>query len=256
MSVEREYASKGVAGTGLGLGAAGTVTGIAGTLMSVISLINEGRRDRAEVAAAGLGLSVADVMALMATMTNRGGCGCVEAVPAPMYAAPMCAEAMPATHYDLHTNQIIAGKDAEIAGLKSDKDTDNKIIALNADVTARFNRMAEDNGVKFDAIFKVMCENATAAAEAKVRAEYNEKALHQLQGRVGHLEGEINAQAVYNGINTERLGCIKQSVNAQQRMLGGLTRVVIPSGNVCTSAAATELSSIATSVATIAEEID
>lgn len=75
VEVEKEYASKGVAGAGLG-------TGIAGLSLGVLNALG------------GLGG--------MAPGMQRNNCGC--------NTMPMCNEAMPVTRYDLGREQEIAAK--------------------------------------------------------------------------------------------------------------------------------------------------
>lgn len=230
MSIEREnhqmYATKEAAGTGIGLGAAGTVTGIAGTVMSIIALVNEGKKDRAEIAARNAGMSMAEVMAMM---TMMGGGACHHAEPVQVYQPAPCSDNTPVSRFDLKQAELIAEKDAEIGSLKADQQTNDKILALNADVTNRFNGV---NG-KFDEVYKVLAANAVSAAEAKVHAEYLQKDNDEMKCRMARAEGEISQQAVYNGINTERIGCIQKSVQELRGSVNGFTQTVIPERNVC-----------------------
>lgn len=92
MEMNKEYASKGVAGAGLG-------TGIAGLSLGVLNSLG------------GLGA---------VAMNNRSCC------------APACSENTPVSRYELEQSQTIAAKDAEIGLLKADKYTDQKIVEATA----------------------------------------------------------------------------------------------------------------------------
>jgi len=107
VEVEKEYASKGVAGAALG-------TGIAGLSLGAINAIG------------GLcGLA----------MRNREAAPAAPAVPAVPYAAGYgygCSENMPVTRYDLDREQELAAKDSEIALLKANTYNDKKSLELYA----------------------------------------------------------------------------------------------------------------------------
>lgn len=94
-----EFASKGVAGTGLGFGIAGTALGVAsGGLKNIFG----------------------------------GGCGnnadVMEAVMAAMLQNNYCSENTPVSRYELNLQNQLGQKDSEISNLKSDKYTDQKIV--------------------------------------------------------------------------------------------------------------------------------
>ncbi|MDE6902031.1 MAG: hypothetical protein K2P22_04745 [Lachnospiraceae bacterium] len=94
MHTMAEFASKGVAGSGLGLGIAGTALG----------LLN------------GLG-GMAGLAANAAGCNSCGGC---------------CSENTPVSRYEMNQAQTIAAKDAEIGLLKADKYTDQKLSEVTA----------------------------------------------------------------------------------------------------------------------------
>lgn len=94
MDMNREYASKGVAGAGLG-------TGIAGLSLGVLNSLG------------GLG-------AVAMNASNPRCC------------APVCSENTTVSRYELEQSQTIAAKDAEIGLLKADKYTDQKIVDTTA----------------------------------------------------------------------------------------------------------------------------
>lgn len=94
VEVEKEYASKGVAGAGLGTGIAGLALGVLNAMggIGALALGNRG------------------------TMPGPGG----------------CSENMPVSRYDLEREQQIAAKDAEIALLKANTYNDQKSLELYA----------------------------------------------------------------------------------------------------------------------------
>lgn len=150
-----EYASKGVAGAGLGLGIAGTALG----------LLNGG---------AGL---------LGAHMANAG-CNTTAA----------CSENQPVNRYEMTLTQAISSKDGEIALLKSERYTDERLVEVYKDLNRQINDVNEKIQANKDAQDAVNCQ-----------------------------------QAVFNGTTTATLGCIQQQV----AMLQGLTKVVIPKDSIC-----------------------
>lgn len=106
VEVEKEYASKGVAGAGLG-------TGIAGLALGVMN------------AAGGLGALA---------LGNRNSAPPAPAMPAMPYGYGWggCSENMPVSRYELDREQQLAAKDSEIALLKANAYNDQKSIELYA----------------------------------------------------------------------------------------------------------------------------
>lgn len=111
MEVEKEYASKGVAGAGLG-------TGIAGLSLGVLNAMG------------GLGALA---------LGNRNSVPTTPVMPAMPYGVGFngyglggCSENMPVTRYDLDREQQLAAKDAEIALLKANTYNDQKSLELYA----------------------------------------------------------------------------------------------------------------------------
>ena len=151
-----EYASNGKGNLGVTLGAIGTGLGI----------LNGG---------AGL----------LGGMMNSGascnsGCG--------------CSENQWVNRYEMNMAQEIAAKDGEIALLKADKYTDQKIVEVYTNLEGQINTLA-----------------------AEVRANKDE-------------QYQVNMnQAVYNGTNTATISCLQQQVAALQ----GLTKLVVPNSSVC-----------------------
>lgn len=150
-----EYASKGVAGAGLGLGIAGTALGI----------LNGG---------AGL---------LGAHMANAG-CN----------PAAACSENQPVNRYEMTLTQEISAKDGEIALLKSERYTDERLVEVYKDLNSQINAVNE-----------------------KIQANRDEQNAVNCQ------------QAVFNGTMTSTVGCLQQQIACLQ----SLTKVVIPKDNIC-----------------------
>lgn len=138
-----EFASKGVANAGL-------ATGIVGTALGVLN--------------GGLGN-------ILGGFTN-GAC-----------AANVCSENMPVTRYELEMENKLMGKDSEIALLKSEKYTDEKIVDV----------------------------------------------YERLSGRIGAVEQQMSAQAVYNATANANLACLQ----GQVAQLQSLTKLIVPITSVC-----------------------
>lgn len=116
-----EYASKGVAGAGLGLGIAGTTLGI----------LNGG---------AGL---------LGAHMANAG-CN----------TAAACSENQPVNRYEMTLTQELAAKDGKIALLESEKYTDGKLVDIYKDLNGQIAALGEKVQANKDAQDAVNCQQA------------------------------------------------------------------------------------------------
>lgn len=118
MEVEKEYASKGVAGAGLG-------TGIAGLALGVMN-------------AAG-GLSAL-------ALGNRNTAPAAPVVPAMPYGMGWngwggCSENTPVSRYELDREQQLAQKDSEIALLKANTYNDKKSLELYAYIDGQLNEI-------------------------------------------------------------------------------------------------------------------
>lgn len=113
VEVEKEYASKGVAGAGLG-------TGIAGLALGVMN------------AAGGLGALA---------LGNRNAVPTAPVMPAMPYGVGYgwggCSESMPVSRYELDREQQLAAKDSEIALLKANTYNDQKDLQLYAYIDAQ-----------------------------------------------------------------------------------------------------------------------
>ena len=100
----------------------------------------------------------------------------------------------PITRNEAKMMQELGVKDSEIALLKADKYTDQKIVETTTYLMGKINEVS-----------------------AEVRANKD-------------AEGAVNTQqAVYNGTNTATLGCLQRQVDE----LASMSKRVIPSSNVC-----------------------
>lgn len=109
VEMEKEYASKGVAGAGLGTGIAGLSLGVLNTMGGLGALAMGNRNQTVPVApVAPYG---------WAGWNGYGGC---------------CSDNMPVTRYDMDKDRDIAAKDAEISLLKANIYNDQKTLELYA----------------------------------------------------------------------------------------------------------------------------
>lgn len=112
-----EYASKGLAGTGLGLGIAGTALGILNGGLNGASLLGNTQSTSTAADMATIASTVAEI----AGVTNK------------------CSDNTPVTRYELKMQQDLASKDAEIALLKSEQNTEVKIADVYERLITRIN---------------------------------------------------------------------------------------------------------------------
>lgn len=148
-----EFASKGVAGAGLGLGVAGTALGLMnGGLGNLLGGWNNGWGHNG---------------------WNNGGY--------------ICSDNMPVNRYELDLQQKNAGLESENALLKSNVYTDQKLTEVFAVLDGRIREMQQE--------------------QTRINTE----------------------QAVYNGVNTATIGCIRGQVDE----LLALTRRRVPNWAVC-----------------------
>ena len=105
----------------------------------------------------------------------------------------------------------LAKKDAEIAQLKADKYTDEKMVEVTKYVDGKIENLAKE-----------------------VRANKEEQAAINLQ------------QATYNGVNTATIQCMQ----GQIAQLLGLTKLVVPNASVCPGWGAVEVKPATTTTST------
>ena len=115
---------------------------------------------------------------------NRNGCGC----------GCGSGDDQPVSRYEANMLISLGNKDSEIALLKADKYTDQKISETYITLNGQINALA-----------------------AEVRANKDAQCAINQQ------------QAVYNGVNTATLNCIQNQV----QQLFGITKLVIPNTSVC-----------------------
>nr|DAQ16238.1 MAG TPA: hypothetical protein [Caudoviricetes sp.] len=111
-----EYASKGVAGTGLGLGIAGTALGLLNGGVNGAGLLGASRQTSTAGDMASIVSAVADVAGL-----NK------------------CSDNTPVTRFEMKMQQTLSEKDAEIALLKSEQNTEVKIADVYERLITRIN---------------------------------------------------------------------------------------------------------------------
>ena len=104
------------------------------------------------------------------------------------------SEDKPISRYEAKMMQELSAKDGEIALLKADKYTDQKIVESTAYLMNKIDEV-----------------------KAEVRANKDAQTAVNME------------QAVYNGTNTATIGCIKQQI----AQLQGLSSLVVPSNKVC-----------------------
>lgn len=136
-------------------------------------------------AASFLGLNAGNVLG---GCGNRGAWG--------WSAEGVCSDNMPVSRYELGMVEQLNAKDSEIALLKADKYTDQKIVEAYKDLQGQIKELA-----------------------VEVRSNKDAQTAVNMQ------------QAVYNGTNTATLQCMQNSIAALQ----AITKTYIPSSNVCQS---------------------
>ena len=121
VEVEKEYASKGVAGAALGTGIAGLSLG---AINSVCSLLSNRNATTASAAPAAPAMPV---------------------VPYGMgYAPGGCSDNMPVSRYELEREQKLAAKDSEIALLKANTYNDQKNLQVYAYIDAQLKEIRKE----------------------------------------------------------------------------------------------------------------
>lgn len=156
MEVEKEYASKGVAGAGLGTGIAGLSLGVLNA-MGGLGALALGNRNT---------VPAAPVMPAMPYGMGWGG----------------CSENMPVSRYELDREQQLAAKDSEIALLKANTYNDQKTLELYAyidgqlkDIRATLSAQAVHNQRTEDSFAlvrqDVACVRSDLSKDIKIEAE-------------------------------------------------------------------------------------
>ena len=115
---------------------------------------------------------------------------------AALVGAMACSDNQPVSRYEMKMENELAKKDSEIALLKADKYTDQKIVEAYKDLQGQIRTL-----------------------EADVRKNKDDQYAVNLE------------QATLNAAQTSTINCLK----AQIAQLMGLSKLVIPSSNVCQS---------------------
>lgn len=163
MEMNREYASKGVAGAGLGTGIAGLSLGVLNSLGGLGALSGMfGRTSAVQNDAA--------TAVLTAAMLQGQPCS-----------AP-CGENTPVSRYELNQAQTIAAKDAEIGLLKADKYTDKKLSDVTAYLMGQIKELAGE-------VRKNKDEQAGVNMQQVAYNATNSAMISCLQAQVAALQG-------------------------------------------------------------------
>ena len=116
VEVEKEYASKGVAGAALG-------TGIAGLSLGAINVVGS----------------------LLANRNAAPAAPVMPAMPYGMgYGPGVCSDNMPVSRYELEREQMLAAKDSEIALLKANTYNDQKDLQMYAYIDAQLKEIRKE----------------------------------------------------------------------------------------------------------------
>ncbi len=172
-----EFASKGVAGTALGLGIAGTV-GLINQMNSngngLLGNILGGNNNQTT--------GLAETMILAQAINGNRNSG--------------CSENTPATRYDIEQSEKMASKDQRIAILESENFTNAKIAEFRDRIDVRFSAV----------------------------------------------EKRVNDLEQYTTLNTANQVCVREQI----AQLMGITKLIVPSTNVCKQDTAVVVTNTAT----------
>lgn len=124
----------------------------------------------------------------------NGGANVLGARPVNASGNGMCSENQYVNRYEMTLTQAISSKDGEIALLKSERYTDERLVEVYKDLNRQINAVNE-----------------------KIQANRDEQNAVNCQ------------QAVFNGTMTSTVGCLQQRIACLQ----SLTKVVIPKDSVC-----------------------
>ena len=160
MEVENKYASKGVAGSGLGLGIAGTTLGVVNGVGTIASLLGLGKSNDT---------STPVVIPVPVSGYGTGNYG-------------NCSENTPVTRYEMTMQQEIAAKDARIGLLESNIYTDQKILDAYTTLNRQIDNLAAEVRANKDAQVAINMEQA-------VYNGTNTAALGCLKAQVAQLQG-------------------------------------------------------------------
>lgn len=120
-----------------------------------------------------------------------------------------CSENQPINRYDAQQMITIAAKDAEIALLKADQNTDKKLVEVYSQLAKQDNQFRD----RLDVMKEMFTERITQERESRLIAE--------------------KEQAVFNQSATSGFATIKSQIAQMQNILGEITTNVVPSRKVC-----------------------
>lgn len=120
-----------------------------------------------------------------------------------------CEGNQPVTRYDAQQMIALAAKDAEIANLKADKETDKKLVEVYSQLAKQDNQFRD----RLDILKEQFSERLTAEREARLISE--------------------KEQAVFNQSATSGFATIKSQISQMQNIIGEITTNVVPSRKVC-----------------------
>lgn len=226
----QEYASKGVAGTGLGLGIAGTALG----------LLN-----------GGLGL-IGNQRSPWSYDNGYGPHGTWGYGPGIWYGPGSFAnpetQAILREHErfdnkyvsekEMDMNSKIMARDGEIAVLKSEKYTDQKLVEVYANFEKQINGVKDKvdaNRDRADDRLAIAFEKANAKMDvirdqgAAALAAIAQKLDAKIDCNKTFQDGVNAQQLAYNGTNNATICCMKNQIED----IKGLTKLVIPNYNLC-----------------------
>lgn len=168
MNVENGYASKGLAGTalGLGIGALG-VQALGGGMNGLLGGLfgNNCCRNNSDAAAAA---------AMMAAATAMGNNGC--------HGHTVCGENVPVNRYEVGLQQQLAASQSENALLKSNIYTDGKLVEVYTNLEGQIKELAAEVRANKDAQCAINTEQA-------VYNGTNTATINCLRGQVYELLG-------------------------------------------------------------------
>lgn len=158
MEITKEYASKGVAGAGLGTGIAGLSLGVLNSLGGLAGLAGAVAPRSTVASSAGNDA----LTAVLAASLMRGGCGCG------------CGDGAPVTQRELSLTQQLAEKDMQIALRDADAYTDSKNLEMYKyidgqirDISATLGAQAVQNQANKDSLLMLQQQMAADKAELK-----------------------------------------------------------------------------------------
>lgn len=125
------------------------------------------------------------------------------------YHGGQCSENQPLNRYDAQQMITIANKDAEIALLKADQNTDKKLVEVYSQLAKKDTEFRD----RLELLKEQLGEKITAERESRLLAE--------------------KEQAVFNQSVTGATATIKSQIAQMQNILGEITTNVVPQRKVC-----------------------